>query len=232
MICCILLLTPGLSFDLFFLPAAGHRITPAGYRFKIFFTFFVTKQFNGRLPNINALENELSMSLALFESQVVPVRQKLYRFAFHLLGNEEDARDITQDALLKVWQQKERMTELQNMEAWCMRIVRNLALDKLKSRKYRRSEELDRAGEVPVTTMKDPHEAAAQQDAMNRVHQLMGALPEKYRTIMQLRDIEGYAYQEIADILEIDLNDVKVNLHRARKTVREQLQKLQVYGVQ
>ena len=172
------------------------------------------------------------MSLALFESQVVPVRQKLYRFAFHLLGNEEDARDITQDALLKVWQQKERMTELQNMEAWCMRIVRNLALDKLKSRKYRRSEELDRAGEVPVTTMKDPHEAAAQQDVMNRVHQLMGALPEKYRTIMQLRDIEGYAYQEIADILEIDLNDVKVNLHRARKTVREQLQKLQVYGVQ
>ena len=172
------------------------------------------------------------MSLALFESQVVPVRQKLYRFAFHLLGNEEDARDITQDALLKVWQQKERMTELQNMEAWCMRIVRNLALDKLKSRKYRRSEELDRAGEVPVTTTKDPHEAAAQQDVMNRVHQLMGALPEKYRTIMQLRDIEGYAYQEIADILEIDLNDVKVNLHRARKTVREQLQKLQVYGVQ
>ena len=171
------------------------------------------------------------MSLAIFETQVIPVRQKLYRFAYHLLGNEEDARDITQDAMVKVWQQKERMTELQNMEAWCMRIVRNLALDRLKSKKYRRSEELDKVVDMAVTQQDNPHEAAAKQDVMNSVHRIMRALPEKYRTIMQLRDIDGHTYQEIADILEIDLSDVKVNLHRARKSVREQLQKLQVYGV-
>jgi RNA polymerase sigma factor (sigma-70 family) len=66
---------------------------------------------------------------------------------------------------------------------------------------------------------------------MNRVHRVIAALPEKYRTIMQLRDIDGYSYQEIAEILVIELSEVKINLHRARKTVREQLQKLQVYGV-
>lgn len=171
------------------------------------------------------------MSLEIFLSQVVPVRQKLYRFAYRLLENEEDAMDVTQDALLKVWQQQERMSDLQNMEAWCMRIVRNLALDKVKARKYRRSEELDRASEVPALHEANPHAAAEQQDVMNKVHRVIAALPDKYRTIIQLRDIDGYSYQEIADILVIEMSEVKINLHRARKAVREQLQKQQVYGV-
>jgi RNA polymerase sigma-70 factor (family 1) len=172
------------------------------------------------------------MSLELFLSEVVPVRQKLYRFAFRLLGNEEDAKDIIQDALLKVWHQQERMAELQNLEAWCMRIVRNLALDKIKSKKYRQSDDLDRAGELPAHHQQSPHAATEQNDTMKRVHTVINALPEKYRSIIQLRDMEGCSYQEIADILDIDMNDVKVNLHRARKTVREKLQNMQVYGLQ
>ena len=171
------------------------------------------------------------MSLSRFLSQVVPIRQKLYRFAYHLLGNEEDALDITQDVMMKVWQQQERMAELENMEAWCMRIVRNLSLDKIKARKYRRSEDLDRAGEVPAVHQQSPHMAAEQQDTMKRVHTTIAELPEKYRTIIQLRDIDGHSYQDIADILCIELSEVKVNLHRARKAVREKLQKLHVYGV-
>ncbi|MGO4291494.1 RNA polymerase sigma factor [Chitinophaga sp. RAB17] len=171
------------------------------------------------------------MSLERFLTQVVPVRQKLYRFAFRLLGNEEDAQDITQDALMKVWGMQEKMVELQNMEAWCMRITRNLALDKIKSRKYRMSDDLDRAGELPAVQQQSPHAATEQNDVMQKVHVAINALPEKYRTILQLRDIDGHSYQEIADILDIDMNDVKVNLHRARKTVREKLQNLQVYGL-
>ncbi|MBS0029621.1 RNA polymerase sigma factor [Chitinophaga sp. 22321] len=171
------------------------------------------------------------MSLERFLSQVVPVRQKLYRFAFRLLGNEEDAQDITQDALMKVWGMQEKMADLQNMEAWCMRITRNLALDKIKSRKYRMSDDLDRAGELPAVQQQSPHAVAEQNDVMEKVHVAIQALPEKYRTILQLRDIDGHSYQEIADILDIDMNDVKVNLHRARKAVREKLQNLQVYGL-
>ncbi len=172
------------------------------------------------------------MSLELFHSQVIPIRPKLYRFAFRLLNNEEDAKDIIQDALLKVWHQQERMAELQNLEAWCMRIVRNLALDRLKSKKYRNTEVLDRAGEMEAAHQPNPHLAAEQQDVMGRVHRIINALPEKYRTIIQLRDVDGFSYQEIADILELNMSEVKINLHRARKTVREQLQNIQVYGLQ
>lgn len=170
------------------------------------------------------------MSLDLFLNQVVPVRQKLFRFAYRLLGNEEDAQDITQDALMKVWSQQEKMPELQNMEAWCMRITRNLALDKIKSRKYRLADELDRAGEVPAA-QQNPHIMAEKNDVMVKVRRIIHELPEKYRTLIQLRDMDGYSYQEIADILELDMNDVKVNLHRARKAVREKLQNIQVYGL-
>jgi RNA polymerase sigma-70 factor (ECF subfamily) len=172
------------------------------------------------------------MSLSRFLSQVVPIRQKLYRFAYHLLGNEEDASDVTQDVMMKVWQQQERMAELENMEAWCMRIVRNLSLDRIKAKKYRHSEDLDKAGELPALHQQSPHMATERQDVMNRVHTTIAELPEKYRTIIQLRDIDGYSYQEIAEILAIELSEVKVNLHRARKAVREKLQKLHVYGVQ
>lgn len=171
------------------------------------------------------------MSLELFLSQVVPVRQKLYRFACRLLNSEEDAKDVTQDALMKVWHQQERMGELQNLEAWCMRIVRNLALDRLKAKKYRVTETLDHAAAQPEQ-QQSPYQAAARQDVMNRVHHAINALPEKYRTIIQLRDIDGFAYQEIAEILDISLSEVKINLHRARKAVREQLQNLHVYGLQ
>lgn len=172
------------------------------------------------------------MSLELFHSQVIPIRPKLLRFAFRLLNNEEDAKDIIQDALLKVWNQQERMPELQNLEAWCMRIVRNLALDRLKSKKYRNTEGLDRVGEIQAAHQQSPHLAVERQDVMGRVHHIINALPEKYRTILQLRDMDGFSYQEICEILELTLSEVKINLHRARKTVREQLQNLHVYGLQ
>lgn len=171
------------------------------------------------------------MSLETFLSQVMPVKPKLLRFAYRLLGNEEDAKDIIQDALIKVWNHKDRMNELQNLEAWCMRITRNLALDRLKSKKFRQADDLDHVRELP-SAGRNPHTTMEQSDVMKKVHEVIRALPEKYRTIIQLRDMDGYAYQEIADILDIDMSEVKVNLHRARKTVREQLQNMHVYGLQ
>lgn len=172
------------------------------------------------------------MSSEVFLAQIMPIKQKLFRFALRLLGNEEDAKDIIQDAFLKVWHNKEKMGELQNLEAWCMRITRNLALDKLKSKKYRVTDHIDRANEVPANHQQTPHQRSEQSDLMRRVHGLIHALPEKYKTILQLRDIDGLSYQEIADVLDIEMSEVKVNLHRARKQVREQLQNIHVYGIQ
>lgn len=171
------------------------------------------------------------MTSTAFQNLILPYRQKLYCFAFRLLGNEEDAKDVVQDAFIRVWNSRDKMPELQSLEAWCMRITRNVALDRLKSRKYRTTDDLDRAGEVP-SVHQTPHQHAEKSDVMRRVHGAIAQLPEKYRTVLQLRDMDGLSYQEIADALDIALSEVKINLHRARKQVREQLQNLQVYGIQ
>jgi len=76
-----------------------------------------------------------------------------------------------------------------------------------------------------------PHEKTEIHESMKRIDEMMATLPDKQRQVMHLRDIEGYSYNEICDVLEIDMNQVKVNLFRARNAVREKLIKLNAYGL-
>jgi len=76
-----------------------------------------------------------------------------------------------------------------------------------------------------------PHEKTEVHDSMEYVSQLIASLPEKQRQVIHLRDVEGYSYNEICEILELDMNQVKVNLFRARNAVREKLIKINAYGL-
>src|SRR4030095_2490146 len=76
-----------------------------------------------------------------------------------------------------------------------------------------------------------PHESTELGESMNRISQFIESLPEKQRQVIHLRDIEGYSYNEICEILELDMNQVKVNLFRARNAVREKLTKINAYGL-
>jgi RNA polymerase sigma-70 factor (ECF subfamily) len=76
-----------------------------------------------------------------------------------------------------------------------------------------------------------PHEATEIGESMTRINQMIAALPEKQRQVIHLRDIEGYSYNEICEILELDMSQVKVNLFRARNAVREKLIKINAYGL-
>jgi RNA polymerase sigma factor (sigma-70 family) len=76
-----------------------------------------------------------------------------------------------------------------------------------------------------------PHERTEIHENMQQLNEMIAALPEKQRQVIHLRDIEGYSYNEICDILELDMNQVKVNLFRARNTVREKFVKINAYGL-
>ena len=67
------------------------------------------------------------MNLEAFQTRVLPAKNKLFRFAFRLLGSSEEAKDVVQEVLIKVWNGREQMAEVQNLEAWCMRITKNLS---------------------------------------------------------------------------------------------------------
>ena len=147
-----------------------------------------------------------------------------------MLGSSEEAKDVVQEVMIKVWNGREQMAEVQNMEAWCMRITKNLSLDKLRSRQRRATDSIDEGFEVRHEAL-SPHENTELNESMLRINQLIAALPEKQRQVIHLRDIEGYSYNEICEMLELDMSQVKVSLFRARNAVREKLVKMNAYGL-
>lgn len=166
----------------------------------------------------------------MFESRVLPVKNKLFRFAFRLLGSSEEAKDVVQEVFIRVWNGRDQIESIDNMEAWCMRITRNLSLDKIRSRQRKATDPIEESFDIQNDT-RTPYEAAENNENMQRINQLIASLPEKQRQVMHLRDIEGYSYNEICEILELDMNQVKVNLFRARNAVREKFVKINAYGL-
>jgi RNA polymerase sigma factor (sigma-70 family) len=170
------------------------------------------------------------MNLEAFQNRIMPAKNKLFRFALRFLGNEDDAKDVVQEVLIKVWNGREQMNEIQNWEAWCMRITKNLSLDRIRSLSRKQTQPIEDGYEIHEQDL-TPHETTELQESMHSINILIAGLPEKQRQIIHLRDVEGYSYNEISEILEIDMNQVKVNLFRARNAVREKLIKINAYGL-
>jgi RNA polymerase sigma factor (sigma-70 family) len=170
------------------------------------------------------------MNLESFQNRILPAKNKLFRFALRFLGSEEEAKDVVQEVFIRVWNGREQMQEVQNWEAWCMRITKNLSLDRIRSLSRKQTQPIEETFDVRHDAL-TPHESTEMRESINRINQLIEALPEKQRQVIHLRDIEGYSYNEICEILELDMNQVKVNLFRARNAVREKLVKVNAYGL-
>ncbi len=163
------------------------------------------------------------MTWAIFHEQVFPIRHKLYRFALRITGSVQEAEDVVQEVLEKVWKTAPEQSErVQNWEAWCMTLTRNRSLDKTRTQTLRRTAPLEGVAERSSETI-TPAQATERNDLVDRVKLMMQQLPEKQRLVMHLRDIEELSYEEIAESLSISLDQVKVNLHRARKAIREKM---------
>jgi RNA polymerase sigma-70 factor (ECF subfamily) len=170
------------------------------------------------------------MDIEAFETRILPSKNKLFRFAMKFLGNEEEAKDVVQEVFIRVWNGREQMNEVNNWEAWCMRITRNLSLDRLRSLTRKRTQPIGETFEVRNEAL-TPYERTELHESMQRIGEFISTLPEKQRQVIHLRDVEGYSYNEICEILELDMNQVKVNLFRARNSVREKLMKMNAYGI-
>jgi RNA polymerase sigma-70 factor (ECF subfamily) len=163
------------------------------------------------------------MNWTIFHEQVFPIRHKLYRFALRITGSSHEAEDVVQEVMEKIWKTAPEQSEnVQNWEAWCMTLTRNRSLDRARSQSLRRAAPLDGVSERKADTA-TPAQAAENRDLADQVKKMMQQLPEKQRLVMHLRDIEELSYEEIAETLAISLDQVKVSLHRARKTIRERM---------
>lgn len=171
-----------------------------------------------------------SMEFKAFKSQIFPFKDKLYRFALRMVKSEDEANDIVQETMIRVWNNFEKIKNIANPEAWCMTVTKNLALDTLRARK-RWNLQSNEEEMLLTDVLPTPAAATEMTDTLSQIHEIISGLPTKQKQVMHLRDMEGYSYEEICEILEINLNQVKVSLHRARRSVREQLIKVEEYGL-
>lgn len=165
-----------------------------------------------------------------FRYDLLPLKDKLFRLALRITLDTAEAEDVTQDTLLRVWEKRDSLGHLDSLEAYVLTVGRHLALDR-----SRRSEaanlSIEESGTDAPDTAPGPHERLERDERMARVHDIFSRLPEQQRTVMQLRDIEGKTYREVADIMGITEDNVKVTLHRARQAVRQQYLKIENYGL-
>lgn len=165
-----------------------------------------------------------------FRNNVLPLKNVLYRLALRITLSHEEAEDIVQDTLIKVWDKRDSWDDIDSIEAFSMTICRNLSLDRIKKHENLNDSVEEKQIDSPDNAS-NPFEDTLQQDRINLVRNLVNALPEKQRSCMQLRDFEGKPYKEIAGILGITEEQVKVNIFRARQTVKERFQKYDNYGL-
>ncbi|MEM9834863.1 MAG: sigma-70 family RNA polymerase sigma factor [Bacteroidota bacterium] len=162
------------------------------------------------------------MSAQRFHEQVWPLRDRLYRLALRLVGEGAEAEDVVQETMIKIWEKRTDLDEIHNLEGWCMRLVRNLGIDKLRSRQRKGLTSLDQAALMQENGA-GPARQLEGKDAMEQLQKMLQNLPEQRRLVVQLREIEGLSYKEIAAALDISVDQVKTDIHRGRQQLRRTL---------
>lgn len=149
---------------------------------------------------------------------ILPLKNVMYRLALRITLDSQEAEDVVQDVVIKLWNMRDSLADVGNMEAFAMRMVRNLALDRQRM-KVNQTASID-------TLTEEPHaadDATDRREQIESIRQTMQLLPEKQRTAMHLRDFEGYSYSEIAAMMSISEDQVKVNIYRARQFIKTKL---------
>ncbi|MBQ9137850.1 MAG: sigma-70 family RNA polymerase sigma factor [Alistipes sp.] len=148
---------------------------------------------------------------------ILSVKDTIFRLAKSIVGSSAEAEDITQDIYEKVWRARDKVLSERYPRAYVCRMTRNLSIDHLRSRVQ--------VVEVRDSDSTDGRVTADVNDMAQFTKRIIASLPERQRTIIEMRDVEGYQIDEIADMLECDAVSVRMNLSRARKRVREELLK-------
>ena len=160
-----------------------------------------------------------------FRNDILPLKDKLFRLALRITSDRAEAEDVVQETLIRVWNKREEWTQFGSVEAYCLTVARNLAID--------RSERKDAQAVELTPDMEEASEASGPYERLVNKERmgLINELPEKQRLIMQLRDVEGKSYKEIAVVLSLTEEQVKVNLFRARQKVKQRFIDIEGYGL-
>ena len=159
-------------------------------------------------------------------------QNKIFRHAFYLLKNSKDAKDMTQETISKAWQHRANL-KIETAHSWMLKCVQNLCYNQLKRRRFQvyLSEEQEESLEMLLhrnsyQSIPTPDEISIKAELKQLVCQAIDELPASIRSIVIMRELEERSYKEIAETLQLPENSVKSTVFRARKKLREIMNRL------
>ena len=191
----------------------------------------------GMIPKLenafNAIHSgvkKVNITLSTAIDGKLPLKNKLYRLALRITMDTGEAEDVVQDTLIRVWNKRDEWDELESIEAYCMTICKNLSLDR-HEKKDAQNIQLDEALHDSAEISDNPESSLELKDRVELVHRLINSLPDKQKIAIQLREIEGKNYKDIADIMGITEEDVKVSIFRGRQKIKQKFLEFENYGL-
>jgi RNA polymerase sigma-70 factor (ECF subfamily) len=162
-----------------------------------------------------------------FRKLVGQYQDRVFTFVYYSLKNREEAEDVTQEVLMRLWQHKDEVNP-SSLTAWVMRVARNAVIDSARRRRTRSAVFADGADfEVAEALVAAPgadsEDSLRSRETRDALESALQAVDEPYRSIVVMREIQDMTYSEIVEVVEMPLNTVKVYLHRGRRMLREAL---------
>ncbi|XEQ95166.1 RNA polymerase sigma-H factor [Sporomusa carbonis] len=154
-----------------------------------------------------------------FGQLVTAFQTRVFRVAYGIVGHKEDAEDIAQDTFVKAYRSISDLNADVTFYNWLMRIVANTSMNYKKSMHRQQFVPMDEVAE-PVDQGETPEEAMERVEGNARVTALLAALPSEHRAVLALRELGGFSYDEISDILNIPLGTVKSRMNHGRDKLR------------
>jgi RNA polymerase sigma-70 factor (ECF subfamily) len=164
------------------------------------------------------------MTRADFNNLVHTISRLLYGHAYRILKDQEGSEDAVQEVFVKLWKMNNRLNEYESVSALAVTMVKNYSIDQVRKRKHIGPGDND-AFALFHDTGPSPHERLETSETAATMGRIINELPEAYREIIQLKEINGLSYEEIADQTGQNINTLRVNLSRARKMVRDEYKK-------
>lgn len=144
-----------------------------------------------------------------------------------IIKDEEESRDAVQELMLKLWKRRNDLEKCENMGAYIFSVAKNYSLD---LRKKKRPEQLKGEEEYKILNLPSDDVSHELKERHEHVHRIIASLPEKYREVISLRDIDGFSYDEISEITGLEVPYIRVILSRSRMKVKCELLKIYDYG--
>lgn len=160
----------------------------------------------------------ISMELKQFKLTVIPLRNKLLNYAKRLTDTPDDAEDATQEVMLKLWNMREKLEEYRSIEAFAMTMTHHHCMDMWRTKK---PDAVSLEWVQAPSTASTPDRLLEEKDEFRLMREIIDSLPTLQRTIIQMKDVQEYETEEIAEITGCSAESIRSNLSRARKRVRE-----------